>query len=275
MSKISEDEMDAMMESGFTGKEPELPAAPAVEEPVVPTEHELPAAPAVEEPEVPAAAEPAVTPEPERDVIGERFKTLEETIYKMRDTFHGRIGSIEDRIKKHATALSPKAKENLTNDYPDLAKLLFGDSEEEHPARPQSATDGEQPPARPQSATTEEPEFTTEQLVELRLLKRDHPDWEKVVHATEFVNFMKTQSKGDQYYFNNSWDADFVSSMISKFKETSKKEPEPPPSGPTSEKMERQKRLEAALTPSGDKRKTDLKTTDEEAAMEAAFNSQL
>ncbi len=56
---------------------------------------------------------------------------LKSTVAKLRDTMHGRLGGVEQQLKARVDRISPKAKDRLTEEFPELADIFFSGSDDE------------------------------------------------------------------------------------------------------------------------------------------------
>ena len=216
--------------------------------------------------EKPVDALPKEEDKPEKtesQIFSERLADLEQRLAKTHDKAFGEIGGLKQKIesaKSASSGLSTKAKERLMAEFPELADILFDGSTHEVDA--------------PQVKQVSSEEL--EQKFELRLLKRDHPDWETIRTQPEWLQYMATLQPQEQVELNNSWDADFVSKHFTTFKgwktaqtETQKKTADEK----TRKKEELTKRLSAALQPQGVQRSgTEYSDDDEEAAMQKAYS---
>lgn len=189
------------------------------------------------------------------------------------DRVFGKIGELNQRLatvqslKEEALRISPKARERLRDEFPELETLLFDDDEgetkEEAPSEQQSDT----PPKSSTSQTTNQ--MTAEQIVERRLLKRDHPDWEALVVAPDFIAWTEKLPAQEKERLRSTWDADYVSEKLTEFKSfkgvaLAKK---------SKDDKNKKERLDAAIIPRGMPNQSDLRsdTDDEEAAMIKAY----
>lgn len=139
------------------------------------------------------------------------------------DRVFGKIGEISQKLaelqnmRAQATSLSPKARERLRDEFPELETLLFDDDSKEE-STPKGNTPERVDQLPPQSEQTIENKLSAEQLVERRLLKRDHPDWEQVVYSPDFVRWVDTLPAAEKEQLRSSWDADYVSQKLTEFK---------------------------------------------------------
>jgi hypothetical protein len=180
---------------------------------------------------------------------------------KLRDKVFGKMGELQqkfDAVKSTAHGISPKARERLQTDFPELAEMLFEDATT---VDPQAKTE---PAAQAAAVTTVIPDDGKEML-ERRLLTKDHKDWEQVVISGEFATWVDTVlSPEDAAALNESWDADFVSAKLTEFKAYTATQ-----SKADEQKKLKQSRLETAINPRGNPRvnQTGYSENEEEAAM--------
>jgi len=250
---------DAAFEAGFNATDIE-PVAQQEE----PPPQEAPQGvvePAVEpevEPEVPQ--QPALTIDSLKEMIdSERTENQ-----KLRDRLFGKVGELQQRIDsiRANASLSPKARERLQNDFPELAEMLFDPADAHVVQQPAPKQAPEQPAAEDISRS-----------FELRLLKRDHPDWSTVVQSEEFVSWRDTVLPPEtSSELQSSWDADFISGKLNEFKEW-RKQLTQKQQQTQQQANNRQNRLDLAVAPQGIPRTpaTSYSEDDEEAAMVKAF----
>lgn len=148
---------------------------------------------------------------------------LKDKLHKQQDTFNGTLGNLKQQIKElqhKKSGFSSKAYNTLKEEFPDLADILF---------------DGEPEPQAPVVPTQSEPQVAPEptvdvdaivnkrldeqnQKMELRMLKREHPDLEEVVKTPEWGSWIQTFPEVEQNLIINSTDADYCSSKLKAFK---------------------------------------------------------
>ena len=166
-----------------------------------------------------------------------------------------------DRIRTTARGISPRAKDRISNDFPELAEMLFDDGDDE----PAPVT------APPVNTSRNEP--SPQELEEAKeILAYDHPDWIAKVQSNEFTRWSETLPTAVRNRLVNSVDPMFVSHHLTKFnayqaqraQETAKA---------TQQQVNKQARLAAAVTPQGVPRGTfqGQSADDEESAMVEAF----
>lgn len=220
--------------------------------------------------------EPTPEPEPEPDPAPEAEPAKSLTIddlaaiieqqkqeaAKMRDTFFGKLGNLQQKIdsaKGSVSGISPKARERLQADFPELAEMLFDGASDPEPVAPEPF----------EYTPVEDRVEKVKQEFEMKLLARDHKDWDKVVGSQEFATWKdNVLDPMAALELENSWDSDFVSGKITEFKEWHQSQLKKQ----EQDKIKKQ-RLENAVTPKGIPRSgnSDLMDDDEDAAMEAAF----
>lgn len=203
----------------------------------------------------------------------EGVESLKDSLKQLGDKVFGKVGNLEQQIRTLQTAqeaagkLSPKARDRLSEEYPEFAKLLFGD--EEQIAEKIDTNVSEAQPDQ----TTRKPEETPEKIIERRLLKRDHPNWEKDVGSPEFEEWFSAQPVEAQQNFTNSWDADYISEKLTEFKDWNKTRQTPPPADNKPDETLKRDRLLANINPRGGTRIRGSDLDDEEQAMVRGFNS--
>ena len=252
----NEAEEEAAFESGFNGTdlepaaEPEPTEAPA-ESQEAPPEHT--------EPE----ASPAQTPTME-DLMALIAEQKQET-QKVRDKLFGKIGELQQRIdtaKTSASGLSPKARENLESEFPELAAMLFD----------QTPVQAQQEPVQTYTPNYDLPPSVDvdaiKQEFEMKLLTRDHRDWREVVNSQEFIGWTNSLPVEVAAELATSNDSDYVSAKITEFKTWHQAQAKK-----VEEDKKRQSRLDGAITPRGLPRAgtSNSYDDDEEAMMMKSF----
>lgn len=261
---------DAAMSAGFgdevTTEQPAL--EPEQQQPDEQEQVEVQA----QEEEQPAQEEERPLTRAELKAIEERAAALEAQLSKVHDKAFGKIGELQQRIeavRAKTIGLSPKAKERLSEEFPELAEMLFDGGEDATQAEPeQQAKQPTGPNAEELMERLRSEREVEKREIEKRLLRRDHPDWETVVSGNSFRSWVATLPPSEQQELANSWDADFISQKLTAYKEAERARAEQ--TATTTKKSN--KRLENAVTPRGVSRNApghDL--DDEEAAMRQAF----
>jgi hypothetical protein len=153
---------------------------------------------------------------------------------QIRDTAMGRIGRLEQtltELRNAAPAGQSIAEEDLAQlaaEYPDLAELnVFKKLRGTGNAAP-ALDEAQLAPLVDQrvARAREEIQRASNQELEMRLLRRDHPDWRQVVGLTDdgqrvetpYRAWLKAQPDDYQHKVGGAWDADIVGESIAKFK---------------------------------------------------------
>ena len=262
---------EAAFEAAFSGTDqaPESDAAATTDQPGAESEQQVEAAPAVQEPTA-AVAEPVK--EPTVAEVLEQLAAERTERQKLNDKVFGKVGELQQKIdamKTTAHGISPKARERLAADFPELAEMLF-ESSAPAQAEQQSAPVAAQVPVHTDLGADG---FTSEQRMELRLLKRDHPDYVQVAGSPEFTAWQTTAlSAADAAALVDAWDADLVSKRITEFK-TWRAAQTAASNKAAADKLAKQNRLLGAITPQGVPRASSSSSgsDDEETAMMEAY----
>ena len=83
----------------------------------------------------------------------------------------------------------------------------------------------------------------TQQMFETKVLSVVHPDWRQIVPSEDFQRWKQNLPEEVRTELDNSWDAEFIGSKLSEFKDWKGKA--------TQGQQAKQRRLEAAITPRG------------------------
>lgn len=160
----------------------------------------------------------------------------------------GHIGGLQRQLKGAAVGekleVSDAEIEEIQADFPALGKALRHIVKLQGLPSAAAGVDDERVEAVVTKRVT-----AAEQRFEQRLLKRDHPDWEQVVATDGFKAYAAALPPDEQKQLATSWDADYISGHLSKFKASLKKPATPAPaSDPGSI---RRSRMSAAVIPRG------------------------
>jgi len=223
----------------------------------------------VEEEVEPAEAQPEEESEPEiqkpltMDDVNAILATQKAEQQKTFDRIFGTVGDLKARSEKleafqsKMQGLSKKQQDRLAGEFPELAAIMFDQSDEE----PE--------PVKQQERVVVPDPVDNGELFEKRLLKRDHPGWEQTVRLPEFETWRQTLEPAIAMELLSSSDADFISPKLTEFKAWK--------AGQTTqtEKVRQTKsQLDAAVNPRGTPRSAAAsKSADDEetAAFKAAF----
>ena len=192
------------------------------------------------------------------------------------DQFFSIVGNLQTAIREiKEGAKTPSAAKlsvmkgqlkKLSEEYPDIARLMEEDLAETTAAPAQTAPQ----PAQPAQTATPDLDSMVEERVakrmeaiEERWLGRDHPDWQEVAKSNDFNLWIATLKPERQQEILKTSDASVFGQALTEFKDRQK--------GRTTARTTKQNRLEAAITPQGadDDASQDQLTADQ--AMEAAY----
>lgn len=209
-------------------------------------------------PETPAAEEPA----PQQTLIAglteEQVKALllkageVDTLAERIEKSFGKFGELNRTIQqlqqqRSGGQLSAASLKRLSEEFPEMAEMLASDLNEAL-----SGTGGAGQPAfdpdqfdQVLSARVADIKIGLEREMEKRLLKREHRDWETVVTSDDFKLWRANVLPAEESErLGNSWDSEFIADKLTEFKAWKGKA--------AASKENKQKRLEAAVTPRGD-----------------------
>lgn len=272
-STINDEQVEEQaFEAGFNATDIE-PVAPLEEK----TTPEEPPVEAKQEEETQSEIIPEKRPLTEDDLAAIESK-LKGEFGKNFDRVFGKIGEVSQKLtelqnmREQAAKISPKARDRLKVEFPELEEMLFDREEEKETKQEVNQDDERKPePAKTEDRPDKEVQLTVEQLVERRLLKRDHPDWEQVVHTPDFIGWVNKLPAADKEQLRASWDADYVSQKLSEFKAAKNTAAQTTKNQKAAIDKSKEDRLAAALTPRRVPADLTLDTDDEEAAMLKSF----
>lgn len=246
----------AAFESGFANARGDEPPT----EEATPTASEPPQdAPKEDEPEAPKIVLAGMTEEQLISALAKANQVDEiraESEQRVRQVF-GKLGEVNALVQelkakqqeaRQGLKLDASKLSNLSAEYPELAEMLakdlagmVGSSTEASPQIDPTLID------KIVSDRLKTVESEIERKLEMRALSRQHKDWETVVASPEF-NLWKANvlPKEQAATLEESWDAEFVAEKLTEFKAWKDKAGQA--------RQEKQKRLEAAVTPTGDAR---------------------
>lgn len=258
---------DAAAEAAFAegyGSEEDDGDSPAPAPAAATTSEEAPeTSPA--EPETPPA--PALTAE---QVQQELAALRDTTATELRKLFGklGEVGGSIQELRKTRQAGPVKLPEGglkrMAAEFPEMAKYLQDDLADvlSQLGQGPAATDPDELGQMLQPRF-EETLSEVDKRVERRLLKRDHPDWETVVHSEDFKEWKKTLPPKEAAELDESWDADFIGSKITAHKLYLKEKAE--------KAAAKERRLEDAIVPTNSRRPPPAASQDIEEAFEEGF----
>jgi len=276
---MSEAVDDEVMEQAFlaemAGDEPTVEDKEVIQAPEV----------VAETAETTDVVEPEIQENYSRDEISAQFETIGK-LQKSIDTLNGTYGNkiavmqetidtLRNELKSRGTNVLPESVMNkLNEDYPELAEVFqveeqAGEAEKEaEPAEP-ALTDADKRIEEFIAQQNEE-----KQQRELRMLADKHSDWQDIAMFTKdnnglviwndpaFGQFVTQLPEEERNTLMNVWDASFVASKISQYKDSLAKKPEK-----TTESS-----IEDAVRPSGTRSDSQLSYEEE---MEAAFKREM
>lgn len=201
---------------------------------------------------------------------GQRLAAMQQRIDELTQERQQKTGDVQQK----AAQISPDRFGRLKKEFPELAELLIEDLSEAIPG--QVMPDLTQLESKSQQMLDAERQAreSTLQSLELRLLRRDHPDFSEVAGYTPmenglirwnnpaFGNWVLKQPADIQDKIINSNDAFELSDLLTKFKDTLKQNKQ--------EKI--QNNLTKAIQPRGVPAARDLSALDEE---ERAFREEM
>lgn len=194
-------------------------------------------------------------PEPPKLIAGFTEDQVKELLQKAAEVdqlkareskMFGTLGSLKQAID--AVRNQPQAPQGgqvrisgslkrLSAEFPEMAALLSEDLNEALQGQTQAG-------GIDQQAFRSELERSSKDM-ETKLLTMAHKNWRQDVQTPEFAQWKGTLPPDELHIVNDSWDAVSVSAALDKFKEWR--------SAATQTKQARQNRLEAAITPKGNR----------------------
>lgn len=264
-----EQQEEAAFEAGFNATDIE----PVAEEPT-PEEKKEEVTPTEKKEEVKVDPPKPITAEDVNNAVNAAVATLESRhkaeLQRLNDKVFGTVGELKQRIesiKGVAHELSPKAKERLNANFPELAAMLFDETPTPEPEKKVEVP----APVVDVDKVVKETVDNTAKSFERKLLSRDHKDWEQVVTSSEFAAWKSTQlTPEESTELDDTWDADLVSERITEFKNWQAEQAKAAEAArlKAEEEKKNQEKLEAAITPRGNPRTVTAKDEDdEESAM--------
>lgn len=202
-----------------------------------------------------SGGEPKPEPEPPKLIAGFTEDQVKELLQKAAEVdqlkareskMFGTLGSLKQAID--AVRNQPQAPQGgqvrisgslkrLSAEFPEMAALLSEDLNEALQGQTQAG-------GIDQQAFRSELERSSKDM-ETKLLTMAHQNWRQDVQTPEFAQWKGTLPPDELHIVNDSWDAVSVSAALDKFKEWR--------SAATQTKQVRQNRLEAAITPKGNR----------------------
>lgn len=196
---------------------------------------------------------------------------VDELNTQLRKAF-GRMGELQGHIQQlrqggGGVKLTADKLKRLSSEFPEMAEMIAEDLSE---ALQGSGGGAAFDPAQMDQFVTERltaSETKIHQEMEKRWLTRQHKDWQTVVNSDDFGLWVQNVlPKEEAAALGNSWDAEFISDKLSEFKSWRDA------GTPNRSKENKQKRLEAAVAPTGNRGEPNA-TMSEDDAMEQAFRA--
>lgn len=185
---------------------------------------------------------------------------------------HGEAMRAIQQLQQRQTGgvqLNASALKRLSSEFPEMAEMLASDLSEALAGQSGGAS---QPSYDPDlieqhlQGRVADVRAGLEQDMEKRLLKREHRDWETVVTSDDFKLWKdNVLNQEDSQKLGASWDSDFISEKLDEFKAWRNKS--------SVSKENKQKRLEAAVTPRGGSGQPSTIQSEEEAMFSAFKNA--
>ena len=196
-------------------------------------------------------------------------------ISKVHDRVFGKVGELQQRIDAaRATYLSPKAKERLATEFPELAEMLF----DNEPIPAQVSAPVQQQAAAPQfdpSVIVAEEVRKAKQELAIEQVEDRHPDWQEISQSADFDYWSSNILPAtDREQLLDSWKPSFINRKFDEFKAWKAQQVAAQASKEKTVEQDKLKRnrLESAVTPSGVPKGSNPSIEDEEeAAFRAAF----
>lgn len=243
-------------EAGFNATDIEPVASENTTEPIEESAQE-------EQQAVPAETQSAT---PDVAAMIERIRDEERAErQRLHDRVFGTIGELKQKINniKSSANLSPRAKERLAAEFPELAEMLFDATDTEQ--EPQPVQQQQQTQTQQQATPAED----YGKFIERRLLTKDHPDWEQVAQSPEFNAWKLAQPAEVAQALDTTWDSVYLSGKLTEFKQWKQAQAQK-----QQQSAKKQNRLEAAVIPQGVPRASGPAgdDDDEESMMLKSFN---
>jgi hypothetical protein len=233
VAEVQQDVADeAAFAAGFTGEEPEAaqPEPPKEEEPPEPQTVSL------------TAEELADLKAKAAEI--DKLKEREQRIYGTLGSLKQSIDQLRNQPRPSATAvqLTKEKFAKLSTMFPEMAELLAED------LNGVLTGAGSQPVDTAQFEQTFDTKLNEklqqqQQQFEAKVLSVMHPDWKPVVPSDEFQKWKQSLPQETQAELDTSWDAEFIGSKLSEFKDWKSKA--------VQGQAQKRSRLEAAITPKG------------------------
>ena len=224
-------------------------------------------------PEAPKAVLAGLTEDQIRVLLakaGEVDSVRESSEQRIRQVF-GKLGEVNSLVQKlqesrgSGVKLTSDSLKRMRDEFPAMAELLAEDLNEALANVGGPAVVDDAAIERIVTARLAAKEDEINRRLEKRWLSQKHDDWEAVVKTPEFALWAgNVLDKETATKLQDSWDANFVASQITSFKEWRAKT--------TKNQESRQKRLEAAVSPQGTRPPEQTSISDDDAFL-AGYNA--
>jgi hypothetical protein len=172
--------------------------------------------------------------------------------------------------QKRGRFISKKAEEQLREEYPELAEILFlddasGETRDEADGSKKSSEQDINKVISEKVASVKEElrgeDEEKEKKIEMKLLSLAHPDWKKIATEPSFSAWKSSLPQEERQELDSSWSSEFLSEKLTAYKKWRGKND-----------TDKKKALENAITPRGDRSGAASATNDdEEAAFQKSF----
>lgn len=244
---------DAGFAAGFAearGEEPPVEAAPEVKDRVDTEQSGQTATPE----ETPAQNLIAGLTEDQLKNLLMKANSIDDVNARVEKAF-GKVGELNRTIlelqknRGNGAGLSVGQLKRLSGEYPELAELLASDLSEAF-----SNTGGGSPGQQFDPSMIEQPLADkvkeVERNFEKRLLRKEHKDWEETVTSDDFKLWGTNVLPREEWLqLNASWDSEFIAEKLTEFKAWKQQATAQSESQTNTQREQKQKRLEAAVTP--------------------------
>lgn len=276
--ELSQEEIDAQFEAGFTGKP--LPAAtqqPEEEATETQTETTEPEQKTEAEDEAPQPAMFAGFTEDQIKQLLAKASEVDKLETRVRDLY-GRFGEAnrliqELRNRPAGQKLTAPQLKRLSAEYPEFAEALSADlSEAFVPQEEQPKVDINELLTKERDSLRGELTQEYDQKLARTVMNILRPSWEQEVMSDDFRLFYSFMPQAEREVFDSSWDPNEVNSTFVKYDAWKSERQKAAEKQVASIKAaeEKKKRLDAAVLPRGTS--TELTPSDDDA-FEAGFNA--
>jgi hypothetical protein len=195
------------------------------------------------------------------DAVARQVTSLHDKVYGKMGEFNRELLKLNERASS-GKPITKEALKRLSDEYPDLAEALAEDLG--------SFMSGGQLDSEAIKADLDKRVEEAELKMGLRFLSRAHPTWKTDKASPEFKQFLGTLPSDVQQQIQTSNDIDFAVDVLDGFSNWRKAQAAKVTPKTTTKPTSR--RIEAAITPKGERGSGDIVDDPEEAAAIEAFN---